>query len=142
MFFMMPLVREVCSTAPWRSEHLSNADCIFRIMRSRGVVNPLLTAPWVTTKIFRMDWLHVSDLGVTADFIGNFFHEVLDMFPGNNKKERSASLFQEMMEFYNAQGTLDRFDVMLPIFLSQGINLTSSEALQLRSGLWCHLSGS
>ena len=106
------------------------------------MVNPLLTAPWVTTNIFRMDWLHVSDLGVTADFINNFFHEVLDMFPGNNKKERSASLFQEMMEFYNAQGTQDRFDVMLPTFLSQGINPTSSEALQLISGLWCHLSGS
>ena len=120
MFFMMPLVREVCSTAPWRSEHLSNADCILRIMRSRGVVNPLLTAPWVTTSIFRMDWLHVSDLGVTADFIGNFFHEVLDMFPGNNKKERSASLFQEMVEFYNAKGTQDRFDVMLPTFFESG----------------------
>ena len=71
---LQPQVREVDSNAAWRAQPLSHADCILRILRNRGVVNPLLTAPWVSHKIFRMDWLHVSDLGVAADFIGNFFH--------------------------------------------------------------------
>ena len=69
---MSPQVREVNSEAPWRSDPLSHAECIFRILRSRGKVSPLLTAPWVKICIFRMDWLHVADLGVAADFIGNF----------------------------------------------------------------------
>ena len=112
----LPQVREVDSGATWRAEPLSHSECILRIMQSRGKVNPLLTAPWVTTKIFRMDWLHVCDLGCTADFIGNFFHEVLPKFPGANKKERCASLFQEMAAHYDEMGVEDRYDCMLPTF--------------------------
>lgn len=77
-------------------------------------MNPLLTAPWVRSRIFRMDWLHVADLGVTADFIGNFFHEVVQLFPGNNKKERCANLYQEALAFYDANSVQDRFDCLLP----------------------------
>ena len=79
-------------------------------------MNPLLTAPWVTTKIFRMDWLHVADIGVTADFIGNFFHEVLHLFPGNSTMERCASIYKELLAFYEATGQDDRFDCLLPTF--------------------------
>jgi len=112
----MPQVREVGSDATWRSEPLSHAECIFRILGSKGRVNPLLTAPWVTTKIFRMDWLHCCDLGVTADFIGNFFHEVIELFPGASKKERCANLYQEIFAYYEAEGVQDRFDCLLPTF--------------------------
>ena len=66
--------------------------------------------------IFRMDWLHVSDIGITADFIGNFFHEVLELFPGANKKARCAMLFQQALEFYERWGISDRFDCFLPTF--------------------------
>ena len=113
---VMPQVREVDSDATWRSEPLSHAECILRIWQSRGKANPLLTAPWVTTKIFRMDWLHCSDLGATADFIGNFFHEVLELFPGGNKKDRCASLYQEVLAYYESEGVEDRFDCLLPTF--------------------------
>ena len=114
--FLPPQVREVGSDARWRNQPLSHNECILRIMRSRGKVNPLLTAPWVKTKIFRMDWLHCADLGCTADFIGNFFHEVLPKFAGASKKERCASLFQEMQAHYDETGVEDRYDCMLPTF--------------------------
>ncbi len=84
----MPQVRQVDSAATWRAQPLSHCDCLLRILRSRGHVCPLLTAPWVTSHIFSMDWLHVSDLGVAADFLGNFFHVVMPLFPGANKKDR------------------------------------------------------
>ena len=113
---MSPQVREVNSEAPWRSDPLSHAECIFRILRSRGKVNPLLTAPWVKICIFRMDWLHVADLGVTADFIGNFLHEVLPLFPGSSKKERSAAIYQEMLAHYEENEVQDRSDCLLPTF--------------------------
>ena len=109
-------VREVDSQAGWRSDPLSHGDCILRILRSRGKVNPLLTAPWVTTAIFRMDWLHVADIGVTADFIGNFFHDVLPLFPGASKKEKCANLYKEACAYYEAEGVQDRYDCFLPTF--------------------------
>ena len=77
---------------------------------------PLLEAPWVKSDIFKMDWLHVCDIGITADFIGNFFHEVLDFFPGDNKKERCAALFEQALMYYEREGITDRFDCFLPSF--------------------------
>ena len=109
---LQPQVREVDSNAAWRAQPLSHADCILRILRNRGVVNPLLTAPWVSHKIFRMDWLHVSDLGVAADFIGNFFHEIVQLMPGQNRDERCSNLFLELQAFYEAGDVADRFDHM------------------------------
>ena len=79
---------------------LSHGECIARMLRNRGKVSPLLQAPWVKSAIFRFDWLHVCDIGVAADFIGNFFKVVLEFFPGANKKERSAELFEQAVEFY------------------------------------------
>ena len=109
-------VREVTSEARWRNEGLSNAECLLKIMQRKGRLNPILTAPWVKTRIFRMDWLHIGDLGVAADFVGNFLHEVLDRFPGDNKKEKCASLYSEMEAYYNENNVQDRYDCMLPTF--------------------------
>ena len=57
-----------------------------------------------------MDWLHVADIGVTADFAGNFFKHVLSRFPGRNKDERCANLFLELKAYYDANAVTDRFD--------------------------------
>ena len=138
----LPQVREVGCNAHWRSAPLSHAECLLKIMRRKGRVNPLLTAPWVTTKIFRMDWLHVADIGVTADFIGNFFHEVLHFFPGDSKKERCASIYKVLLAFYDDTGQDDRFDCLLPTFFD-----SESKPYKMRGGAgniraWCPLSGS
>ena len=97
---------------------------------------PLLTAPWVRTGIFRMDWLHVADLGITADFVGNFFHAVLDFFPGSNKKDRCASIFQQIMEYYVENDIGDRFDCLLPTFFepdSGGPYMLRGSAAKIRA---------
>ena len=57
-----------------------------------------------------MDWLHVSDLGVAADFLGNFFHVAMPLFPGANKKDRCAACFDEISAFYEEEDVQDRFD--------------------------------
>ena len=79
-------------------------------------MSPLLEAPWVVPKIFRMDWLHIADLGVAADFIGNFFQVVVQLVPGENLKQRCATLFKEMELYYEAEGISDRYDCLLPTF--------------------------
>ena len=59
-----------------------------------------------------MDWLHVSDQGVAADFIGNFFHAVLQFMPGETKDERCAIRYSLILAYYEAHGVTDRFDCM------------------------------
>ena len=41
---------------------------------------------------------------------------MLPKFPGANKKERCASLFQEIQAYYEEMGVQDRYDCMLPTF--------------------------
>ena len=113
-------IREVDSDASWRSSPLTHTDCLLRIWNSRRRLCPLLTAPWVKTRIFRMDWLHVADLGCTADFLGNFMHEVLHLFPGASDKDRCAAMYEEARAFYNENDVADRFDCFLPTFFDPG----------------------
>ena len=112
----MPQVREVDSSATWRGQPLSYSECILRISRNRGYVCPLLTAPWVTNHIFRMDWLHISDLGIAADFLGNFFHVVTPLFPGTHKKDKCTACYNEMQAFYEEGDVQDRCDSLPPTF--------------------------
>jgi hypothetical protein len=121
----------VSSGAGWRQRPLSHLECMLRILQSRGIVNPILEAPWIKTSCFRMDWLHVADLGVTGDFLGNFFHVVEPLFNGANKKERCASIYKEMAAYYDANGVEDRFDCLMPTFFDQD---KSTSPYKLRGG--------
>ena len=104
------------SPAGWRSEPLSHSECLLRMLAKGRGISPLLQAPWVLSRIWRKDWLHVSDLGVAADFIGNFFHEILDLFTGSNKKERCCQLHSEIHAYYVEEGITDRYDCMMQTF--------------------------
>lgn len=111
-------VREVGQQAPWRHQQLSHSDCIERILKKGKPLNPLPEAPFVTDKIFRMDWLHNADQGVCPDFIGNFFHEILHMFPGSTTEDRCHPLYEEIEAYYEANEVADRFDTMLLTFFA------------------------
>ena len=50
----------------------------------------LFQTPGLTSKQFLLDWLHIVDLGVAADFMGIVFHRLIasgNHLPGNNVKE-------------------------------------------------------
>ena len=87
-------VKEVHSSANWRRSTMTHSDVIHRIVQQGYQLSPLLEAPWVHTGIFRMDWLHVCDLGVAADFLGNFFNYILSLLPGTTRRTRCAALFE------------------------------------------------
>ena len=62
-------------------------------------INELFQTPGLTSKQFLLDWLHIVDLGVAADFMGNVFHHLIasgNHLPGNNVKERVKSLFHRI----------------------------------------------
>lgn len=103
-------LREVGRDAPWRQNRLSHWD-VLRKIRSNGLtVSPLFTAPWVTTSLFRPDWLHAVDQGVAADFIGNVFWHLVKyrLLPGNTEQARCVDLWRRVQEFYVSQGVSDR----------------------------------
>ena len=109
------------SDAPWSSDPLSHWDCLNRVLNRGESVSPLLSgrAPWVTTKIFRKDWLHASDQGVAADFIGNLFRLLQTKFPGGNVKARTAALFLDIEQFYDRNRTHDRLQTLVPKMIKQ-----------------------
>ena len=123
-------VREAASTAGWRSSPLSHGDVIARLLARGHQLNPLLEAPWVKTSIFRRDWLHCSDQGVAADFLGNLFHHLQWRYLEETKKERYAALYQDIDRFYADGKVQDRLDCLLEgmVEQSKGYKLRCSAA--------------
>ena len=122
MYICTPYVnqdREAESTAGWRSSPLRHGDVIARMLARGHQVNPLLQAPWVKTSIFRRDWLHASDQGVGAELLGNLFQHTHHKYPGANKEERYAALFQDTRQFYEDEQVPDRLDCLLPTFVEK-----------------------
>ena len=99
---------------------MSHAECIAAVISRRGSLNPLLEAPWVKTSIFKMDWLHAADQGVSADFVGNVFHYFLGHFPGNNVAEQCTALFQDVLLFYEENHVQDKLDPSFRLFSKVG----------------------
>ena len=93
-------------------------------------MNPLLEAPWVKTRIFRRDWLHCSDQGVAADFLGNEFQHMQWKYPQATKKARYAAIFQGIEQFYEDEHVEDRMDCLLETFVEKdnGYKLKCSAA--------------
>ena len=70
-----------------------------RILAEGANVSPLFTAPWVRTDIFKMDWLHSADHGITADFAGNLLHMIMRKMPGRNDKLKCQRLWEKRKSF-------------------------------------------
>ena len=66
-----PKVHLCGDDAPWRDAPLTHAMLLAEIHRRGFEIPPLLLAPWVDKAIFRPDWLHAADLGVTPRLLGN-----------------------------------------------------------------------
>ena len=119
-------MREVGLNAGWRTSPMTHAEVIDRLADMRRFINPIFDAPWVKTYIFRMDWLHAADQGISADFIGNtlyYFEE--NLVPGSNKAERYNTLFAQIDAVYHDLHVEDRLDCLKPTFIEsrQGMKL-------------------
>ena len=82
-------IRDVGATANWRSERLTSWECMARMLHAGLTICSLWSAPGFSTDICKLDWLHVMDQGVAADFLGQFFFWMLDHhYVGPNRKVR------------------------------------------------------
>ena len=99
--------------APWRGQVMTHAMMLERIVRNGRLVSPLLEAPWVSVDIFRPDWLHAADLGVSPLFLGNlFWYAVHSRDPlyleGATQQERCTALWLWIQQFYEDNDVADR----------------------------------
>jgi hypothetical protein len=110
-------LREVGASASWRSQRLGHWDLVRR-MQERGIpLSPLLSAPCLRSSCFQLDWLHVADLGVTCDFLGNLFRLLLAKLEGDSEASRCRALFLEIQAYYRRVQPESRLDDLRPSML-------------------------
>ena len=83
-------------------------------------INELFQTPGLTNKQFLLDWLHIVDLGVAADFMGNVFHNLIASgkhLPGNNVKERVKSLFHKIQSYYKTEGVENKLPTLTVLMI-------------------------
>ena len=108
MFRFSPEVASCGPDAPHKRRRMTHEEFLARQLHQGKSVSPLFSVQGVTTDIFRRDWLHCADQGVSADFIGNVFHHFCSILPGANKRDRRAFLLQQIQDWYQEAGVTDR----------------------------------
>ena len=104
------------SAATWRepARRLTHVQCLERILLRGDAVSPIFGCPYVKTSCCLLDWLHIMDLGVAADCLGNVFKVLQRKMPGPSEAERVKRLFEQVREFYDRTGTDCRLDDLKP----------------------------
>ena len=72
---------------------MSHWDLLLRWQQQGKSLSPLLGAPCIRSSCFKTDWIHVADLGITADFVGSMFKMLLPKIQGNSALHRRNELF-------------------------------------------------
>ena len=111
-------IRETSSTAPWRTDRLGHWGVLERLLAQGRSISPLFSAPGVLVDIFKIDWLHVVDLGIAADWVGQVFAYLTPRMPGGNKAERVQSLWRRVSALYNDYPTEARLGNLTEAMLS------------------------
>ena len=114
-------LRQTSSQAPWRQDRLDLHAVLERLLRRGVTLSPIFGVPWLSNKVFRPDWLHCADLGVSADFLGNFFVYLLSArkFPGATRKERCSHLWSSVQRYYSEKNIDDRLQNLLVTMLAK-----------------------
>ena len=91
--------------APWRTHRRTWPEVLAKITASGEQVCPIFQVPYANEKLLKLDWLHVVDLGVAADFIGGLIWYLIThgKVAGNTQKARASTLHLHLMAFYDRQ---------------------------------------
>jgi len=122
-------IRCASAEAPWRQQRLSHSDVVLRMLEQGLTLSPLFGAPGVKASIFKIDWLHAMDQGVTPDYLGNLFLLLLKHMPGRRKKERVKQLHKKIKKFYKDKRVESRLET-----LTVGMIKAQGKAPKLRCG--------
>ena len=88
--------------ALWRNHRITCEEFIQSLRAANLPVSPLLSLPAFSLKCVVLDWLHVVDLGVAADLLGNLFWQASStsnpLFVANSKGYRLDLLWARLQE--------------------------------------------
>ena len=132
-------IRDFNSNASWKQpeNRLSHWQFVNRVLQSGHAISNLFKCPGFDTSCIALDWLHVVDIGVAADFLGNLFWALLPLQDGNTKAARVSSLFVKIQAFYQANNVDNRLKTLTKLMLrkkpsaSPKIRASASEARAL-----------
>jgi hypothetical protein len=105
-------IRNATSDAPWRQGRMSHWDLLHRIKMQGLTIAPIFSIPFLTTKQFMIDWLHVADQGCSAVFLAGLFLYVAPKLPGQNIDEKHSYLYGLMLDFYEQHQVEAKLDNM------------------------------
>lgn len=112
-------MKDGSQSAPWRS-HRKGPNDLLRDLRAQGIRPcPLFSIPLFHVLMVLVDWLHTMDIGVTATVLGSFFFECLAYLPGGNRKEKVASLWERMRNFYDRHPLASKLDSLTVDMIKQ-----------------------
>ena len=125
---------EYDSQASWRSQPLGHWELMHRILDKGLPLNGLFACPGLTASQFYIDWLHVADLGVTQDFLGNLLYHLVATnryLKGTSQEERVKEIFLKMQQYYAQTEVPARLDNLTLLMLRK--NSTSSPKLRSKA---------
>ena len=103
-------IRNATSSAPWRNERLSHWQLLSRIQQQGLSISPLFGTPFLSSKQFLIDWLHVADQGISAIFLAGLFFLALPKMPGQTQDQKISFLYGLIFEYYEANDITARLD--------------------------------
>ena len=105
-------LREVGLQASWRQQRYTEWDFMERFFREKRHVSPVWRIPGFRLSVVRLDWLHVVDLGVAADCVGNIFWMLQSRMPGGTVDKRVSALFAEICKYYKDTKCADKLSTL------------------------------
>eukprot|EP00971_Amphidinium_carterae_P204385 4055811-Amphidinium_carterae.1 len=98
-------IRECSLTAPWRqAENRLSHDALRAQLLEKQRLSPIWSFPGFKSRCFRMDWLHVMDIGVAAYFYGGVLTMASSMARyGTSQEARCKAIFKKMRTVTHAK---------------------------------------
>lgn len=97
--------------ARWRRLRKTAVQLLEELRQKGIVLSPLFSAPGFEVFMIILDWLHIVDLGIAQDLIGNLFAELIrSCLPGPTKAVRLKCLWTKLRAFYKESHTECRLD--------------------------------
>jgi len=104
-------MRDASAAAPWRVPWCTT-DLVQRLLAQGHLCSPLFSLPAFTINMFKLDWLHIMDLGVAADVAGNVLWVLQGKMPGANVKMRVSKLYLQIAKYYKETGVQDKLNTL------------------------------
>ena len=110
--------------ALWRKNRVTCEEFLQSLRAANLPVSPLLSLPGFSLKFVVLDWLHVVDLGVAADLLGNLFWQVIStsnqVCVASSKGHRLDLLWAKLQEWYKATRPASRLDNLTEEMIKSG----------------------